>query len=231
MIAVLFDMDGTLLDLEVDIGAVRAELGRIFRPRGYQGAFVPILPSIEAAAAKVEADPDRRESLVRSARGVIDEAETAAAARARRRPGARETLRRLASAGIDFGLITDNGRACVPVALRAAGLDDLPWLSAAVVTRDEAPPKPAPDGVVRCAERLLPRGGRLWYVGDSVRDIEAARAAGDALAAGRWGSPADIVCAALLGGRSPEGDLRSAGPDYLLQRLSELWSLEPWRAR
>jgi len=231
VIAVLFDMDGTLLDLEVDIERVRSELGDLFGPRGYSARFAPIIVCIDEAARQVAADESERVELVRRGRALIDAAETRAAASARPRADVVETLRRLgAGNGTPFGLLTNNSRACVPVALESAGLAELGWQADAIVTRDEAPTKPVPDGVAAAARRLLPRGGALWYIGDSMLDVEAGRAA-RAVLEGAGSARIEVVTVAVCGGRHSVEELRAARPDHLLSTLRELWSLEPWRVR
>ncbi len=214
MIAVLFDMDGTLLDLPVDIEPVRARVGELLAAHGWTGALRPLLGAIDRAAAAVD-DPDQAAALRRQARAVIDAAEIEAAGRASPRPGAREAVAGAARAGHPIGICTSNGRGSVAPALAAAGLPAGGWT--VVVTRDDVDsPKPAPDGLVCAARALLPDGGTLYWVGDSTLDVGAGRAAHGILA----GVTLRIV--AVTGGRATEDDLRSAGPDLLITDLTGL---------
>jgi HAD superfamily hydrolase (TIGR01509 family) len=52
------------------------------------------------------------------------------------------------------------------------------WFDAAVGLLDVARPKPAPDVILACAERLGVEPAWTVYVGDAETDLEAARAAG-----------------------------------------------------
>jgi phosphoglycolate phosphatase-like HAD superfamily hydrolase len=213
-VAAAFDLDGTLVDLAVDIATVRAAVAGLFADRGYRGAFAPILPAIDAAAAAVARDADERRRLVERAHRLIDEAEVAAARRARPRPGARAALEALCARGWPLGLVTDNGGACVAPALAAAGL---PARFAAVVSRDDvARPKPAPDGLVAVARALLPAGGTLFYVGDSPRDVVAGHDARGLLPG------IDLVTIAVTSGRGRAEDLAAAGPDRTIRDLAAL---------
>src|SRR6266568_1777266 len=115
--AVIFDMDGTLLRLDVDIEEVRTRLGALFAPRGVTRPFRPIVRRIRAAAREV-GDP----ALERAGLDLLDDWELRAAAGARARPGAAAVVAALAARGDALGLVTDCGRACVFPALAAAGI-------------------------------------------------------------------------------------------------------------
>jgi phosphoglycolate phosphatase-like HAD superfamily hydrolase len=168
MNAVVFDMDGTLLRLQVDIEEVRLRLAALFAPRGVTAPFRPILRRIHEAAAEA-GDP----ALARAGLAILDEAEARGAARAEAREGAGELIAALRARGVRLGLVTDNGRACVQPALAAAGLPAGAF--EAIATRDDVPaPKPDPAGVVAVARAL---GGAAWYVGDHAKDVQAGRAA------------------------------------------------------
>jgi phosphoglycolate phosphatase-like HAD superfamily hydrolase len=82
------------------------------------------------------------------------------------------------------------------------------------VTRDDvALPKPAPDGIAAAARALCPGGGAVWMIGDSPRDVQAARAAAGAL------GPAFRVRVAAI------GQAARADPDHVLERLDQVAAL------
>jgi len=223
--AVLFDLDGTLLDLPVDIEPVRREVERLLAEAGQGGPARPLLDAIDRAAAAVArpAGAAAGRELRMRARCLIDIAELVAARSARPRPGAVDALARLAGDGMQLSIVTDNGRACLGPALAAAGLDRAPL--GAVVTRDDVErPKPAPDGVVLAARALCPSGGAIWYAGDSPRDIAAGRAAMEEL------GPAFRVRIVGVAG-SRDAELRRAGPDDLVSDLTAFASLVDARHR
>jgi phosphoglycolate phosphatase len=208
----LFDMDGTLLRLEVDIEEARLRLASLFAPYGVTRPFRPILRRIGEAAGEAAARGGDAAALRARGLAILDELEVAAASSARPRPGAVAALAALAGQGAALAVVTDNGRACARPALAAAGFD--PAVFSAIVTRDDVPaPKPDPAGIVAAA-RALGDAGEIWYVGDHPRDVEAARAAAS--------SVPGLKVIAILGGHAAEKDLRAAGADRVLPDLAGL---------
>ena len=149
--AVVFDMDGTLLWLDVDIAAVRGELSALFAPSGFRDPFRPVLQRIDEAAQLAGCDDAERARWRLRGRAVIDAAEVDAARSARPATGAVDALAALAAlddgGDVALGLVTDNGAACVHPALAAAGLPAVSF--GTVITRDDltmGKPSPVPSG-------------------------------------------------------------------------------------
>ena len=168
--AVIFDFNGALLRLEVDVEEVRQRLAALFAPHGVSRAFRPILRTLREAAREVGSADLERDALT-----LLSEWEVRGAASARAREGAVEAVSTLAGAGVALGLVTDVGRAAVVPALHAAGLDPVRFTS--IVTRDDVPVgKPDPAAVRKAAEEL--RAAPTWYVVDHQQDIDTGKAAG-----------------------------------------------------
>lgn len=112
-----------------------------------------------------------------AADAVLTEAELDAVEQAAPVKGAENALLRLTLAGVPVGISTNNSAACVRRFLQRR----VPELELPVVGRDGAHPdrmKPDPwpvREICRCLDR---DPARVLYVGDTVRDLEAARAAG-----------------------------------------------------
>lgn len=99
-------------------------------------------------------------------------------------PGVVESLDALRRRGRRLGIVTGKSRPAWEVTRRRVELG--PFHT--VITEDEADaPKPSPDGLERALEELAAEPGRTVYVGDALRDLEAARAAGIRFAAALWG--------------------------------------------
>jgi phosphoglycolate phosphatase-like HAD superfamily hydrolase len=207
----LFDLDGTLVEsLPVEIEPVRAQIVELFSGRGYSGPMRPLLAAIDTAAAAVGKNPAERAALRRQARELVDRAELAAAVNARPRSGAHR-VDRYAARGLPLAIVTDNGYACARAALLAAGLPALA-ARATLITRDQVDrPKPDPEGLLRAITALGGSPARtIVWVGDSVRDMEAGRAAARRIV------PRRLVAAGVLGGRSGAAELAAAGATEIL---------------
>lgn len=201
---VVFDMDGPLLRLDVDLEEVRTRLGALFAPRGVVRPFRPVLRRIGEAAREV-GDP----ALEAAGLAILSEWECRAAASARPRPGAAAVVSALAVRGDRLALLTDLGRACVALALESARIPAASWH--AIVTRDDVPRgKPDPAGLRRAVERL--GAETTWYVVDHRREAETGRGLG-------------LRVAALVGDMESEAALRVAGAERILGTLDEVLAL------
>ena len=178
--AVIFDMDGTLIQQAIDFLSLRAELGV---PDG--AGILEHLATLSPA--------DRAAGLAK-----LLERETAAARQATLMPGADTVLAAIRQAGLKTALLTRNGPEGAGIVLERFDLPfDLVW------TRDQGPIKPEPDGVLRACATLGVEPTRAVSVGDFHYDVQAANAAGavsvlltvDARPA--WADEADHVIDAL----------------------------------
>jgi HAD superfamily hydrolase (TIGR01509 family) len=151
---VVFDLDGTLTIPVLDFDAMRREIG-------LTGG--PILEAIQQMG-----EVERRRAL-----GIIERHEAAAARRSVLSPGARELLDFLREAGLKIGLVTRNSRLSVEAFCRKhrVHLD-------AVITRDDAPPKPSPEPVRQALGALGLKAKEAVFVGDHEIDRLAGEGAG-----------------------------------------------------
>ncbi|GAF90726.1 unnamed protein product, partial [marine sediment metagenome] len=102
--------------------------------------------------------------------------ELAGARAARLVPGAGEIVRKIRTAAIKTALLTRNSREPMQIVLDkffdAGDLFDLAW------SREDAPVKPDPEGILLTCQRLAVAPERTCCVGDYHYDITAAKAAG-----------------------------------------------------
>ncbi len=152
--AVLFDMDGTLVEVPHDWKAIRKALG--IGPGS-------ILDQLHALP-----EPERSRRLA-----LLDAMETDACDAARPAPGAAELLGFLRRSGIATALVTNNSAASARTVLERFG-----WTFSAVITRDDGTWKPSPEPLFRAAAALGVPIGACAAIGDAWLDREAARAAG-----------------------------------------------------
>ena len=206
--AVLFDLDGTLIDSAPDLAAtanaMRASRGlealpyERLRPmvgsgaRGMVGAAFGITPEDDSYLAL------RDEFLERYAVGLLEQTRLFA--------DVAPVVERIERAGLPWGIVTNKAtRFTTPVVV---GLG----LRAAVVISGDTTPhsKPHPAPLLEAARRLECLPTRCVYVGDDLRDMMAGRSAGMATLAAAWG---------YLGETQPIGDW---GADAIIEDPSEL---------
>lgn len=155
----VFDLDGTLTRPVHDFDGIRRELGL---PLG-----VPILEALDAM------DPGAAAPLRRR----LDAMELDLAAASTPQPGVHAVIEHLQQAGARLGIVTRNSYRNARVSLEAIGLSDA-FAPDDCLGRDEAAPKPSPDGVLHLLRRW--RASARWavMVGDYLFDVQAGRAAG-----------------------------------------------------
>ncbi len=183
--AVLFDLDGTLLDSAPDMlataNAMLAARGRapitldVLRPvvsKGSRAMVSVAFPELgqEARDALVPEFLERYEALIGQHAVLFD--------------GVDGMLEALEAAGCAWGIVTNKPARFTDPLMPLIGLDH----AGCVVSGDTTPhPKPHPGPLLEAAKRLGLAPEQCWYVGDDLRDIQAGRAAGMPTVACQWG--------------------------------------------
>lgn len=183
--AVLFDLDGTLLDTAPDMVAALNELCRLHS--------VPELP-YETARAQVSngtlgllraafpGDPAQQPELQQQ---YVQLYSARLSSETRLFPDLDPLLTRLEQQRIHWGVVTNKPRLLTEPLLAALGLLER---SACTVSGDTLPErKPHPRPILYALEQIAVAPERSIYVGDARRDIESGRAAGIATIAVRYG--------------------------------------------
>ena len=180
--AVLFDLDGTLLDTVADISAALngalAEQLAVTLPesevRTLVGRGVPSL--IERALARVpggeSADGAR---LLERFHFHYEQVERSGSMQTRPYPGVARGLADLHSLGVKIAVVTNKPARVSMDLLSRLGLEL--WIDE-LVGGDSGHRKPNPEPLLLACERLGVSPGQALMVGDSVIDVLAARAAG-----------------------------------------------------
>ena len=212
--AVLFDLDGTLIDSAPDLGAaadkMRTDRGleslplALYRPmagagaRGMIGVAFGLTPDDARFA-------DLREEFFRNYESRMTEHTTVF-------DGVAELIADIGRAGFQWGVVTNkSARFTVPLT-KAMPLFDT---AHTIVSGDTTPhAKPHPQPLLEAARQLDLEPGSCIYVGDDERDIVAGRAAGMPTVAAAYG---------YLGSRAETGhwnaDATIAFPSELLNLL------------
>jgi len=204
--AVVFDLDGTLVDSATDLAlavnhALRG-LGLPERPASEIATFVG-----EGAARLVERAVAPRLDLLEPGLALWWEHYRAHLLdHTRLYPGVAGLLR---DARVPLAVHTNKPGSLARQILQGLGVQDR---FAEVLGGDEAPRKPDPSGTRELLQRLGVAPQQALYVGDSLVDLELARAVPMPLVTVTWG----LV---------PEERLRAAGADNLVRTVE---GLRPW---
>jgi pyrophosphatase PpaX len=206
--AILFDLDGTLVDtVPFILAAVRhAFQGQARCPSEAEwiaGIGTPLRAQLEQFAER----PEHVEPLLARYRAFwLAEHDR----RTRCFPGALEVVEALARRGHPLGVVTAKVEEGAHRTLRLTGLDV--HMSAVIGADSCARSKPDPEPVRLALARLDRRPEEAILVGDSPHDLAAARGAG-------------VRCVAALWGACGRAVLEEAGPDHLLEDIGRLTSL------
>lgn len=185
--AVLFDLDGTLIDSAPDLAGagndMRAARGlpmlpvAHFRPmvgagaRGMVGRALEVRPGEDGFEALRDEFLQRYEARMTRETRVFEAMQPVLAALAARR--------------LPWGIVTNKATRFSEPLVRALGLHDV---AATLVCGDTTPhAKPHPAPLLEAARRMGVAPGECAYVGDDLRDVQAGRAAGMITVAAAWG--------------------------------------------
>jgi HAD superfamily hydrolase (TIGR01509 family) len=204
--AVLFDMDGTLVDsnyLHVhawtrafhDVG-IAVESWRIHRSIGMDGARLLQTLSGDADDDTQKRAKDLHLRYLREAAPLL-----------RRLPGARELLERVRSLDLQIVLATSSSEE--ELALTRPVLDCEDLLTAATSSKDVDVAKPEPTIIKVALQRAGADAGDAVYVGDAVWDIVACDRAG-------------VRAIGLLSGGVSRDELENAGAEAVFENPREL---------
>jgi HAD superfamily hydrolase (TIGR01549 family) len=209
MRALIFDLDGTLIDTVyahvfawqralLDFGSP-IEGWRIHRRIGMSGGLFT-----KAVAREIgrQLSDDEAETLQRRHGEIFREI----LPERRPLPGAVELLAALREGGIVHGIATSGRRPEIDLSLDALGI---PETTVVVERGDVLRAKPEPDLFLACQERLGVEIADCYVVGDAVWDLLAARRAG-------------MLSVGLLTGGYGEDELRAAGAFRVYRDAEEL---------
>ena len=207
--ALLFDLDGTLVDTvstrleawlkafgEFEIAADRADVARLIGSDGRR------LARIVAEASGSPIDQDKATEIDHRAGEIYDELNT----NPRPLDGAVELLEELDARHIPWAIATSSLEAQVKASVVALKLPRRPMI---VDGSHVEHAKPAPDLLLRGALELGVSPQLIWYVGDSIWDMEAARSAG-------------MPAIGVTTGFATADELQASGASLVISRLAQL---------
>lgn len=218
--AILFDLDGTLIDTTdlilrcfehswervCGFNHSREALIQTFGTPLREAMYRLLLTKAEFrnGVRGVEVDPDVADRLLAEYRS-FNVANHDCLARPFQGTG--EVLSELRRRGYLIAVVTSKGRELALRGLRLCSLDGL--IDSAVFLEDTDAHKPNPEPILAALERLSAPASSAVYVGDSRHDIVAARAAGVRTVAALWGP-------------APRTELERERPDFIAESITDL---------
>ena len=204
--AVLFDFDGTLVEIDIDFVEMRRRVNSLGMEYGVSpDPDLYVLESLDDVSNKLlEQDGNRASQFRRRAKKLIIDIELEAAAGARVMPGVHEVLGKLKDRGNKVGIVTRNCRPAVMRSLEIAG-----FVYDALLTRDDVEKvKPDPQHLLDALNIMDGKPETALMVGDHPMDILAGKRAG-------------MKTAAVLTSK-PRSDFEEVSPDMILTGVAGL---------
>jgi len=212
--AVLFDLDGTLIDSAPIYYQI---IDIIFERLG-----VPPVSRVILQDAMDDGDFDwdyvlpasmkpRKEALIAEARIIIDEiAPSLFREQIKLIPGAADVCVKLAASNLKIGLVTSTPRDYLAVKLTPLREADIEKLFEVIVTADEVTnKKPHAEPLIRASQDMEAAADRCVYVGDTRIDVRAGHAAG-------------MKTVGVLTGFDDFESLQKEKPDAILDSIAQL---------
>ena len=207
--AILFDFDGTLVQLCIDFEAMRQGVRREALASGVSLDGRDQLFTLELAeqvAKELGArNPQLASDFRQRAAAAILSVEIEAAGKAEVYPGILETLTLLRQSGIKIGIVTRNCRQAVEQVIARNKL-----IYDVLLTRDDvARVKPHPEHLETALRLLGAAPERTCMVGDHPSDVQAGHAVG------AW-------TIGILNSERPAGYFDGSSPDAVLRSVAEI---------
>lgn len=211
--AVLFDLDGTLIDSAPDLAGAGNDM-RVargleplpyehFRPMVGAGARGMVGIALQVGPLDEGFTELRDEFLARYEQRMTQQTHLFEAMR--------PVLAALQAQGLPWGIVTNKAQRFTVPLVRALGLHTQ---AAVVISGDTTPhAKPHPAPLLEAARQMAFSPQHCIYVGDDLRDVQAGRAAGMGTVAAAWG---------YLGAGEP---IHAWGADHVIETPGQLLNL------
>ncbi|MCS7136123.1 MAG: HAD-IA family hydrolase [Nitrososphaerota archaeon] len=213
--AVIFDLDGTLVEFKLKINDAKLKIISRLRELGLDPGNLSPEDSIQAIISKVTktngiVDKTFNERIKSEVFSIMENFELEAALAPSPRGDALKVLTSLKSMNIMVAVATNSCKKASLLTLQKCGM--LTHVDV-VVTRDDVERiKPANDLLKKALSLLGISSDEAVYVGDTTYDIEAAKSIG-------------VKSVAVLGGVHSENMLAEKKPDFIIKSLSELLNI------
>lgn len=178
-LAILFDLDGTLVDTHIDFTLMRCEMLRLAQESNVWDETMPkmdILGIIDTSVERLETlgKTDEAIALRKQAFGILKDIEMGHAQAAVEVQGALKLLSSLRILGISTAIVTRNCRDASLLSMEVVGIE----VDAMVTREDTNRHKPLPEPVLIALDKLNLRPDNAVMIGDHPMDIQSGRSAG-----------------------------------------------------
>jgi len=215
--AIVFDLDGTIVDFNLDYKTARAEVIQFLNNHGYPASIFSLNESVFEMLKKVEiymnnhkTTPKDYPSLKRNVLAILEKYEMQSAKSTQLLPGILETLQALRKMKLKLGIFTVNSKKSTTQILTTFLLK--PYFKT-VVTRDSVPTvKPNPIHLETTLKSLGVKPQEAIVVGDSIWDMKTAK-------------ELKVYAVGISTGVASPKELSQAGADCLISSPTDLITL------
>ena len=209
--AVLFDLDGTLVETNIDFALMREEMLAVadqfdVDSKPLRGMDILAIVEHVCAALTARGTPERADDARREAMRRLEKIELVQSQTAREVESANSLIAALRERGVKIGIVTRNSRRASEISLEASGLGSRFLMLAREDVRNT---KPHPDHLLRALEILGASPDKSLMVGDHTMDVQAGKAAG-------------MRTIALLAPERPRDFFDKVHPDAVVESLREI---------
>jgi len=207
--AIIFDLDGTLIEFKLDVYSSKNEVIHLIKRELPNIVGLDVSQPYHLMLGKVRGFVDEKtfESIKLKVFKVLDKFEEKAVQETSLKEGARDALIELNRLGIRITLLTNSGKTATINALKKFGIIDLFEI---VLSREDVEfLKPSTSGFKKMLTLLNLDASECLSAGDGLIDLIPSKALG-------------IKFVAVAGGYNPIEKMLEHRPDYVVNSLSEL---------
>jgi len=215
--AVVFDLDGTIVDFNLDYKAVRADVIEFLTKHGFPSSIFSLKESIfemlKKAEIRMRNNGEGEQQITRVREAVLSLAsrhELKAAHMTNLVPGVHEMLKELRKMGLKMALFTVNDQSSTAYVLKCFGLK--PFFDAIVTRESVSAVKPNPVHLEATLKALNIDPKEAIVVGDGVGDMRCAL-------------ELSVIAVGVTTGMSSPKELTRAGATYLISSSADLPTL------
>ncbi|MEM3437106.1 MAG: HAD family phosphatase [Nitrososphaerales archaeon] len=214
--AVLFDFDGTIVDLNFKYEESRMAILKLLKELGFEISIFSLRDNAQAILEKVERQIKEKSLNLKLSEIkdriwlIIDEFEIEAVKTSKLLEETKFIINFLSEKGIKKGLVTNSGRKAIGLALKKYNLE---YDFDVIITRDEVDKlKPYGNGIKLALRIINVPIKNAVYVGNSINDLLAAKDAN--------------ICFIKIDRQANSIErLKEVSPDYTVKSLGEAMSL------